>query len=400
VPIATVPTVPIGYLVSVALIAFCTLFALTPVRRPWPISIMSYYGGLVLNELPFVAFYWLLASTLLAVGQGDIDSPVGWAAIGLAVLTTVGLVVVGWRGVRAGPQVQKAMNDGLGTGWRTSIHAAMAARLRRHLPWVLILLVPFSVRRRDVERVANISYGNAGKRNLLDVYRHRTRASSGPTLVYLHGGGYFSGRKNREARPLLYRLASQGWLCVSANYRLRPAASFPDHLIDVKRVIAWVREHGREYGADPGVLFLAGSSAGGHLTSLAALTPNEPGFQPGFEHEDTSFTAAISLYGYYGGYYGHADNEWPPSSPMAYDGTEAPPFFVAHGDLDPLVSVEDARLFAERLRSASSNPVVYAELPGALHAFDLFHSIRFETVVDAIEAFAAWVRSRGDAQSP
>ena len=56
--------------------------------------------------------------------------------------------------------------------------------------------------------------------------------------------------------------------------------------------------------------------------------------------------------------------------------------------------MDDARLFVDKLRSASTNPVVYAELPGAQHAFDLFHSLRFEMVVDAIEAFAAWVRSR------
>ena len=59
--------------------------------------------------------------------------------------------------------------------------------------------------------------------------------------------------------------------------------------------------------------------------------------------------------------------------------------------------VEDARRFVQRLRRSSSNPVVYAELPGAQHAFDLFHSIRFETVVDAIEDFTAWVRSREEA---
>ena len=55
--------------------------------------------------------------------------------------------------------------------------------------------------------------------------------------------------------------------------------------------------------------------------------------------------------------------------------------------------VEDARLFVELLRRTSSYPVVYVELPGAQHAFDFFHSLRFETLVDAIEAFAAWVRS-------
>jgi acetyl esterase/lipase len=65
-------------------------------------------------------------------------------------------------------------------------------------------------------------------------------------------------------------------------------------------VIAWVREHGHEYGADPAVVFVAGSSAGGHLAAMAALTPNDPAFQPGFEHADTSVTAATPLYGYYG----------------------------------------------------------------------------------------------------
>jgi acetyl esterase/lipase len=64
-----------------------------------------------------------------------------------------------------------------------------------------------------------------------------------------------------------------------------------------------------------------------------------------------------------------------------------------------VVLVEDARRFVERLATASLNPVVYAELPRAQHVFDLFHSLRFERVVDAIEGFAAWVRSR-EAQQP
>jgi acetyl esterase/lipase len=66
---------------------------------------------------------------------------------------------------------------------------------------------------------------------------------------------------------------------------------------------------------------------------------------------------------------------------------------VAHGDQDSLLPVAAARLFVERLRATSSNPGVYAELPGAQHGFDRFHSLRFDTVVDAIEAFAAWIRS-------
>jgi acetyl esterase/lipase len=211
-------------------------------------------------------------------------------------------------------------------------------------------------------------------------------------LIHLHGGAFRSGRKSREARPLLYRLASQGWVCISANYRLSPAATYPDQLIDVKKVIVWVRDHGHEHGADPSVVFVACSSAGGHLAALAALTPNDPLFQPGFERgtrrsplpfPSTATNGALA-----------ADDEHP-SSPVAYVRTDAPPFFIAHGDRDTLVLVDDARLFVERLRGTSASPVVYAELPGAQHTFDLFHSLRFEAVVDAIEAFAAWVRSNG-----
>jgi acetyl esterase/lipase len=386
--------VPTGYLVTAALAAVCTLFALAPVRLPSPLGRLSGTLGLVVNELPFVAFYWLVASTLLAIAQGDIDSPGGWLGFGVAVVATTGLAVVAWRGLQAGPAIDTAMNAGLDAGWRAAIDPELSARLRRRLPLARILFGPFLVRRRDVERVANIRYGDAGAANQLDLYRHRSHPAGGPILIHLHGGAFVGGRKNREARPLIYHLASQGWLCISANYRLSPAATFPDHLFDVKKVIAWVREHGQDYGGDPAVVFVAGSSAGGHLAALAALTPNDPYFQQGFEHVDTSVNAAVCLYGYYGPL---ERAERPPSSPLAYVGAGAPPFFIAHGDKDTRVPVDGARLFVDRLQSTSSRPVVYTELPGAQHAFDLFHSLRVEAVVDAIEAFAAWVRSQGDA---
>ncbi len=135
-------------------------------------------------------------------------------------------------------------------------------------------------------------------------------------------------------------------------------------------------------------MFVAGSSAGGHLASLAAFTANDPAFQPGFEDVDTSVVAAISLYANYG----PIESRGPPSSPLAYIRADAPPFFVAHGTLDTIVIVDDARAFVDQLRSTSANPVVYAELPGAQHSFDLVHSLRFEAVVDAVEGFASYVR--------
>ena len=90
-----------------------------------------------------------------------------------------------------------------------------------------------------------------------------------------------------------------GWVGFNIDYRLSPAATFPDHLVDVKRAIAWVREHAAEYGADPDFICLTGGSAGGHLCALAALTADDPAYQPGFEDADTSVAAAVPFYGVY-----------------------------------------------------------------------------------------------------
>ncbi|MGC5412924.1 alpha/beta hydrolase, partial [Streptomyces sp. DT225] len=90
----------------------------------------------------------------------------------------------------------------------------------RRPPWLRVLFVPVLKRRRDVRRVAGLSYGEAGRRNLLDVYHHRARPQGAPVLIHMHGGGYTGGHKNSQSLPLLYRLASRGWVTISANSRL------------------------------------------------------------------------------------------------------------------------------------------------------------------------------------
>jgi acetyl esterase/lipase len=62
-----------------------------------------------------------------------------------------------------------------------------------------------------------------------------------------------------------------------------------------------------------------------------------------------------------------------------------------HGQNDMLIPAADARSFVERVRAVSSRPVIYAELPGAHHDFDLFESIRSAAVSEAVEQFTARV---------
>jgi acetyl esterase/lipase len=372
---------PFGYVASVALVALCTLLALWPRRPPSSTRFnFSFLFGFLVNELPFVALAWLIADTGLAALQGDLTTPLGLVGAAVAAATVAGLVVIVRRALSTPPVLRRALE---GDGASLTRHA-------RPTPWPRIVLWPFPTRGRDVERIRNLAYDRGGRFHRLDLYRPRGRLPTGPTFVHFHGGAFRIGNKSREARPLLHHLARLGCVCVSANYRLTPHATFPDQLIDVKRVLAWIREHGAGHGADTQHIVVSGSSAGAHLASLAALTINDPSFQPGFESADTSVDAVIALYGYYGS----IETTGPPSSPLDYTRPDRPPFLVVHGEYDTLVIVEDARALVDQLRAASSAPALYAELPGAQHDFDLVHSIRFEAVVDAVTAFIRGVVSR------
>jgi acetyl esterase/lipase len=289
--------------------------------------------------------------------------------------------------------------------------------------------LPFYLRDRRVERVKNTRYApGGGRRHLLDVWRPREGVERAPVLFQIHGGAWMVGDKAQQALPLMLHLAAQGWVCVAANYRLSPRVAFPDHLLDCKLALRWIREHIAEYGGDPDFVVVTGGSAGGHLAALLALTPNDPAFQPDFEDVDTSVTACVPFYGVYdlveefdprdrAGPRGERVGQWfarriagatiaedrdrfVQSSPIAHVGPHAPPFFVVHGTGDNLVPVEQARRFVTALREVSRKPVLYAEIPGASHAFEVFHSLRTENVVNGVERFLAWLHSAHRARRP
>ncbi|HEY1003055.1 MAG TPA: alpha/beta hydrolase [Streptosporangiaceae bacterium] len=386
---------PGGYLELVAIIGLYTGLVLWPPRRPRALAAAVYFVSHPVNELPGLALIALLAGTALAVAASGMASASGLTVLALAALTALALLEVIRRGLMTASVVERSLDEGLGRGWRSL--AGTADRPRWHR-LARALLAPLPLRPLSVQRLRNVSYGEAGRRNRLDVYRRRgPTGGAGPVFVHFHGGHFQVGGKNREARALLHRLARQGWVCVSATYRLGQAGRFPNALIDAKQVISWVRSHAAEYGAAPSTLIVAGSSAGAHLASMAALTPNHPAFQPAFEDADTTVTAAVCLYGYYGDHDGAGPLA---SSPEAYASHGAPPFLVAHGDKDPLIPIGHADHFVQRLRGCSVRPVVYLRLPGAGHSFDLFHSPRFEAVIDGIQAFAAWARVNQDKHSP
>jgi acetyl esterase/lipase len=89
------------------------------------------------------------------------------------------------------------------------------------------------------------------------------------------------------------------------------------------------------------------------------------------------------------------------ASPLYQVRPDAPPFLVLHGRNDTLVPVADARSFVAALREVSKNPVGYAELFGAQHAFDVFPSLRSTGVLRGVARFLEWAHAtRADRASP
>ncbi|MEZ5408442.1 MAG: alpha/beta hydrolase [Acidimicrobiales bacterium] len=380
----------VGYALTALLLTAVLVLGAQPLGRSGWRGRLSWLGGLVTAEVPFLPLALLALSTGFAIAEGDLSGAGWWVAGPALAAATAATAVITARSLQARQAVLRTFDAELGTGaegrqaWDTA-----EARLRQRLRWERILLAPLPLTvPPTVKRTTDVSYGPDGRWHRLDVYRHRRRPLAGPVLVHLHGGGFTGGRKSFEARPLLHRLARHGWLCVSADYRRLPLTSYAGVVDDVQRALNWTRRHAAQVGADPDLVFVAGSSAGAHLALSAALgEPDDAASEP--------VAGVIGLYGYYGA--AAIGGGVPPvaaAGPVterSVGGGRAFPVLIAHGSHDTFVSPANARAAVDRLRRATAGPVAHVELSGAQHSFDLFHSIRFEILVNGIEAFAHWV---------
>ena len=344
-----------------------------------------------------------LAAGFFAVGWAG--GWAGWAGLGATALSVAGLAAVQVRAARAKGVMERAASAVLGAPVRLP-----RLRLRR-------LLWPHPGRPAAVELAPGLSYG-PGPAQVADRYRLRGQTSPAPALVQMHGGGWTGGKRGWQGRPLMHHMARAGWVVFDVEYGLGPRATFPGQLIDVKRVIAWVRANAAEHGVDPSFIAVTGGSAGGHLAALAALTGGDPAYQPGFEEADTSVQACVPVYGVHDLLAADGRPKWPylathvlkvtpeqdpeawrRASPVRCARPDRPPFLVVHGGADSLVSPDESRRLVAALRAAGGPPVGHAELPGATHGFDSIHSVRGERFVAGTAAVLEGLRARHRAGS-
>ncbi|KAE9119846.1 hypothetical protein PF010_g7709 [Phytophthora fragariae] len=290
--------------------------------------------------------------------------------------------------------------------------------------WLAVFLpvpqsVALSLAFPGVAKVQTVAYAHVGKNKttdlLMDVYKHRDTPSNAPIVLYIHGGAWVMSTRETPPLPCIYQIAARGWVVCVFDYQKSPKIAFPEHLIDAKRAIAYLRRNAREkFDANPDYIVVGGESVGGHLASLVALTAADKSLQPGFEEVDTSVRGCIDTYGVHdfkdrhGVYFykdkdhifvrfiellvmqkkmSDADEEWEKASPVGWLREEKeselptviPPFLVSHGTLDTLVPFGSSQVFFEQLQlyrqRAQKAPLggvsdVFLEIPGAHHAFN------------------------------
>jgi acetyl esterase/lipase len=371
---------------------------------------------------------WLLragpADYILALSVSGASLPV----VGKRLEPLGGLTAMGIWGVRHAPQAVSVMTkDWLTPGIkderrrdRESTQEASLAALRGVVPsadldgeWPTAERTPpiwDALRQRRYLYRRAVHYGNSPAQ-VLDVWRRKDLpAQPAPVLVFVPGGAWIHGRCMGQGSALMSRLAEQGWVCLAIDYRVAPHHRWPRHITDVKTAIAWARANVDKFGGDRNFVAVAGCSAGGHLSALAGLTPNDPAHQAELpEGADSSVDAVVGIYGRY---------DWEDrstaerdrfvdflervvvkrriarhpevfrdASPIARVHPNAPPFLVIHGSKDSVIPVEQARSFVERLRAVSHSMVGYLELPGAGHGFDLIDGERAGVMAHATALF-------------
>jgi len=377
---------------------------------PELLGVFSFIFGFITGELALHVIAVEFGLTLLIVVFGELSGLGDALGLAIALCSWTAIAIFYFRAQRADPIMAQAVRYALQLAPEQTLNTENATLIE---PDAKRLAKPFAYKLPNVRRVKNIEYSKVDGRSLrVDIYHRDDLPQNAPVLFQMHGGAWLEnlGSKNEQALPLMYQMAANGWVCVAVEYRLSPGSTFPDHIIDCKRALHWIKENISEYGGNPEFIAATGGSAGGHLSCLLALSANAPEFQPGFETADTTVQACIPFYGVYDflNSQGQRSSEslsqwvsakvlkktraespelWRQASPLYWVHKDAPPFLIIHGEADTLVPVQESRVLYEALKEASNQAVSYAELPDAQHAFEIAISLRTQIVVNHLTLY-------------
>lgn len=282
-------------------------------------------------------------------------------------------------------------------------------RLRLLVSGLVIVLVAGSASAQNqppqlpagVKALRDVAYVEKGhERQKLDLYLPEKADGPLPVVVWVHGGAWQQGSKDRC--PAM-RFAPNGYAVASINYRLSQHAPFPAQIEDCKAAIRWLRANAKEYKLDPDHIGVWGASAGGHLVALLGCTcdckelegklgNNEQSckvqcvcdwfgptdFRPLIENSTGATGVVEKLLG--GPIKDNADKA-KLASPITHVTKDDAPILIMHGDKDPLVPISQSESFTAALKKAGVD-VTFQTLPGAAHGGGAFNSPETMKVIE------------------
>jgi acetyl esterase/lipase len=241
-----------------------------------------------------------------------------------------------------------------------------------------------------VKALRDLAYVSDGhERQKLDLYLPEKADGPLPIIVWIHGGAWRAGSKERTPALLF---TTRGYAVASINYRLSQHAVFPAQIEDCKTAIRWLRAHAKQYNLDPEHVGVWGGSAGGHLVALLGTTNHIKDLDgKGNLDQSSRVQAVVDWYGpsdflHFRG--AGSDPKGPVSqllggtlqdnkekavlaSPVTHVTKEAAPFLIMHGDKDEAVPFSQSEILTEALKKAGVE-VTLKKLEGAGHGGPAF----------------------------
>ena len=245
--------------------------------------------------------------------------------------------------------------------------------------------------------IKDIEFAKVGGQSLkLDLYLP-PKPKNAALVIWIHGGGWRNGTKEK---CFITWLPEHGYAVASISYRFSSTAKFPAQLHDCKGAVRWLRAHAKQYGFNPDKFYVAGASAGGHLTALMATTSGHEkleGTTGGNLKQSSAVQGAID-------YYGATDfilrSKTQPSranekGSVVYDllgggahekieaaklasacyhiSKDDVPLLIFHGTMDKTVLIDQSQAIDRKYRKAGLS-VEFHAIEGASHGGNVFYS--------------------------
>jgi acetyl esterase/lipase len=215
----------------------------------------------------------------------------------------------------------------------------------------------------------------------LDIYREASATGALPVVAFIHGGGWRVGHRRppRETREWEHgcfdRICEAGFAVVALSYRFSGEATFPAQIDDAVEGLRWLRAHADEQGLASDRVYVWGASGGGTLAALAALVPDAPPVAGALIWYAVSDFIALDLEAagtpeaqLFGGPIGEHLKRARDASAVSHVRSDAPPFFVQHGESDTWVPFDQGERLVKALRDVGA-PAELDAIPDADHFF-------------------------------